>query len=77
MLPHVGDLLVTRFDHVHAWDEDLDDTVDELSKGEIILIIATCHPTRMKRLNPKFYRQVLTPRSIIGWVHLDNCNAID
>lgn len=77
MIPHVGDLLVTRYSHVHVWDEDLEDTVDELIKGELMLIIAASHPTRKKRLNPEFYRQVLTQSRIVGWVHLDNCDVID
>lgn len=75
-LPAVGELLRSKFSHVHVWDENLDDETDELSKGEFMIVLGSVHPKRPKRLNPEFYRQVLTANKKIGWVHLDNCEPV-
>jgi hypothetical protein len=77
MNPKVGDLLAAKFGHVHVWDENLDDDLDELNRGEVMLVIAEFHPHRAKRLNPEFYRKVLTPNKKVGWVHLDNCLLVE
>ena len=77
MMPGVGEMLLARYGHVHVWDENLDDSVDELRKGEVMIVLATSHPTRAKRLNPAWYRKVLTQGGRVGWVHLDNCSEVD
>ncbi len=74
--PIVGDLIRSKFCHVHIWDEDLDDDVDELKKGEFMIVLAAGHPNRPKRLNPEYYRKVITVNQKIGWVHLDNCEPV-
>ena len=76
-LPAVGELLRSKFSHVHVWNENLDDEADELSKGEFMIVLGSVHPKRPKRLNPEFYRMVLTQNKKIGWVHLDNCDAVE
>ena len=76
-LPAVGELLRSKFSHVHVWNENLDDEADELSKGEFMIVLGSVHPKRPKRLNPEFYRMVLTQNQKIGWVHLDNCDAVE
>lgn len=73
MVP-VGSLIRAKFSHVHVWDEDLNNEVDELDKHQLMIVLATNHPKRPKRLNPNLYRMVLTGNQKIGWVHLDNCD---
>jgi hypothetical protein len=74
--PTIGDLIRSKFGHVHVWDQDLNDEMDELGKGEFMIVLAESHPTRPKRLNPEYYRKVLTSNKKIGWVHLDNCEPV-
>ncbi len=74
--PIVGDLIRSKYSHVHVWKEDLDDEVDELGRGEFMIVLAAGHPNRPKRLNPEYYRKVLTANQKIGWVHLDNCEPV-
>ena len=73
----VGSLLATKFSIVHVWDEDLSEDLEELSKGSLLIVIATYHPRRPKRLNPQLYRKVLTSSGIVGWVHMDNCDPVE
>ena len=73
----VGSLLITKFSIVHVWDEDLSEDLEELSKGSVLIVIATYHPRRPKRLNPQLYRKVLTSSGIVGWVHMDNCDPVE
>jgi hypothetical protein len=77
MMPNVGEMIMAKFSHVHVWDENLDDSIDELNAGEFMIVLATSHPTRKKRLNPNLYRKVLTQSARVGWVHLDNCSEVD
>jgi hypothetical protein len=70
-------MLKAKFRHVHVWDDDLDESLDELAKGDLMLILAESNPKRPKRLNPGFYRKVLTQGGRVGWVHLDNCSEVD
>jgi hypothetical protein len=74
--PTTGDLIRSKYGHVHVWNEDLDDETDELGKGEFMIVLAMSHPSRPKRLNPEYYRKVLTSNKKIGWVHLDNCELV-
>ena len=41
-----------------------------------MIVLAAGHPNRPKRLNPEYYRKVLTANQKIGWVHLDNCEPV-
>ena len=70
-------MIMAKFSHVHVWDENLDDSIDELNAGEFMIVLATSHPTRTKRFNPNLYRKVLTQSARVGWVHLDNCSEVD
>jgi len=70
--PKTGQIIQPKFS-CEAWDEDLDLPVDSLKKGECLLVISESNFRRPKRLNPLYYRKVLTPRGVVGWVHLDNC----
>ena len=72
----VGSMLKAKFSHVHVWNDDLDDEIDELTKGDLVLILAESNPRRPKRLNPTLYRKVLTPNKRVGWIHLDNCSEV-
>lgn len=73
----VGCLLATKFGTVHVWDEDLYEDLVELGRGSLLIVLATHHPRRPKRLNPEMYRKVLTTAGIVGWVHLDNCEPVE
>ena len=72
----VGSMLKAKFSHVHVWNDDLDDEIDELTMGDLVLILAESNPKRPKRLNPTLYRKVLTHNNRVGWIHLDNCSEV-
>lgn len=74
--PNIGETITPKFS-CNLWNEDLDDPIDEVYSGETLLVIASSHPKRPKRLNSNFYRFVLSPRGVAGWVHLDNCLILD
>lgn len=76
-LPGVGELLRSKFSIVHVWDEELGEDLEELGKGSLLIVLDVCHPQRPKRLNPQFYRKVLTSSGIVGWIHLDNCEPVE
>ena len=71
----IGQLLVSKFSQIHVWDEDLDYWLDELTKGQIMLVVGEKYSGTSVRLdlNSDLYRKVLTPNKKVGWVHLDNC----
>ena len=74
--PKVGEMITPSFT-CDLWNEDLDDPVDEVYRGESLLVLALVNPRRPKRINPEFYRMVLSPRGVAGWIHLDNCDAFE
>jgi hypothetical protein len=74
--PVIGELIRSKFSHVHIWDENLEEEIDEVGAGHFMIVLAIGHPHRPKRLNPNLYRKVLTANKKIGWVHLDNCESM-
>jgi hypothetical protein len=70
--PSAGDILFTRVT-CDVWSEDLDETVETLKKGSMVLVVQKGCPKYPKRLNVQFYRKILTPQGNTGWIHLDNC----
>ena len=74
--PKIGEMITPMFS-CDLWDEDLDEPVDEVYRGEPLLVLALVNPKRPKRINPDFYRMVLSPRGTVGWIHLDNCDPFE
>lgn len=74
--PKIGEMIKPMFS-CNLWDENLDEIVDEVYRGECLLVLATSNKKRPKRINPDFYRMVLSPRGVAGWIHLDNCDVFE
>lgn len=74
--PLIGEMIRPKFS-CNLWNEDLDEIVDEVYRGESLLVVAKNHPKRPKRINPELYRMVVSPRGAIGWIHLDNCEMFE
>jgi hypothetical protein len=74
--PKVGEMITPSFS-CNLWDENLDEMVDEVYRGELLLVLATEIKKRPKRINPDFYRMVLSSHGKVGWIHLDNCDGLN
>lgn len=72
-----GTLLATKFSVVHVWDDELNDPIDELCSGTLLIVLAVGHTHKSRRLNPDCYLKVLTSNGHIGWIHIDNCTVIE
>jgi hypothetical protein len=70
--PKTGEMIVAAHSCV-AWGEDLEDEVDSLRRGDLLLVIQMGSTRFKKRLNSVLYAKVVTPRGAVGWVHIDNC----
>lgn len=67
-------MLTPMFTGIDVWGEDGLDSVDQTNPGEILTIIddSTWDVNQSYRLNAKLYVHVLSPRGMVGWVHIDN-----
>ena len=71
---NVGEIILTRR-LCDLWCEDLDESLEIIEKGSILLVLQKGLSRRPKRLNVNLYRKVLTPMGNVGWVNLDNCQV--
>lgn len=83
MTPKRGDILTPKFS-CSLWTADGTAEVDSLQPGDVLLVLSSLPPElgmwyqpRKVRINHHRYRQVVSPRETVGWVHIDNCSRLD
>lgn len=76
MSPEVGDMLIVAFDRVNVWSDAGDDPLDTLGRGDLVVVVGVKNSKYPKRINPTHYRKIVSPRGVLGWIHLDNCKQI-
>ena len=76
-LPPPGTILTPLFESVDVWCEEGYDSLDKMKRGEIMVIIDDEKWNEKHRLNANLYVHILSPRGIVGWVHIDNVKVCD
>lgn len=78
-LPSSGTMLTPLFTSIDIWGEGGFDSLDRMEPGEIAVIIDDFKwdVNQSYRLNSELYVHVLSPRGVVGWVHIDNVKICD
>lgn len=79
VLPPPGTMLTPLFESVDIWGEEGFNSLDKMKPGEIITIVddVKWDEKQSYRLNSNLYVHVLSPRGVVGWVHIDNVKVLD